>query len=462
MHAIDGSRPLLEVAGAGTTVPVWRGTAQAVNLDNAASTPPARRVQTAVTAVMECYGSIHRGDGFASAVSTRLLEKARARILAFAGARSDDMAIFTQNSTASLNVLARRFAQKFGSGFPVIVSQFEHSSNLLPWIRHGQIHTCGVKEEGEWELDELRRLLKSTKARVVSITAASNVTGRILDVASVARIAHSHGARVAVDASQFAAHRSIRSQDERSKWDFVVFAGHKMYAPYGTAVLVCPRDFFEGGWPDQPGGGAVRLIDNFEMVWADLPDRENTGTVNYAGIVALAEACAALEDIGFERLAEHERRLMEHAGNTLGTLKGVKLHRPSRSDSRWLPVFPFSVEGYHHSLMSVYLGVERAIAVRSGHLCQFELVRQLVNVTLQARRAATQEARSGNLRNLYGVVRASAGAATTLNDLDRLTAALTDLLTHGPRARYTQSENGQFHVDDWQVPRPQAFDLSWA
>lgn len=462
----DARSPLLEVVDTGRRVPVFGGSfVEAINLDNAATTPALRRAWESVAAVQPWYGSVHRGAGYQSVVSTQLLECARDAVLAFSGARSDEeVLVLSHNATASINVLARRVAQLYGRT-RVVTSAFEHSSNLLPWRRWGEVSNCRADSFGEWDLEHLVELLRTTRAKVVAVTAASNVTGRVVDVDSIAAVAHEHGAVVAVDASQYVAHRPLvrGNRDSDTRWDFVVFSGHKMYAPFGAGVLVGPKIFFEKGWPDRPGGGTVRLIDGDEVVWADLPDREDGGTPNYFGLIALAEACTALKEVGFETIRRHEAALSVHARNLLSDIRDVVVHRPfNDNDPNWLAVFPFSVARYHHGIVAAYLGIEKGIAVRSGHLCQYELVRQLTRTSDDQRRKILGEVRGGNLKNISGVVRASAGLSSTTADLDALGEALSQLVEAGPAGKYVQGEDGRFRNVDWTAPLPPELQFSWA
>lgn len=450
----------------GARVPVFGGDfVQAVNLDNAATTPALRRAWETVVAAQPWYGSVHRGAGYQSVVSTRLLESARDAIRGFASGQSDDeILVVTHNATASMNVLARRFAQLHGQ-VQVVTSSFEHSSNLLPWRRWGEVSDCRVDGSGEWDLEHLAELLRDTRAQVVAVTAASNVTGRVIDVDAIAAVAHAHGALVAVDASQYVAHRALvrggRESDRR--WDFVVFSGHKMYAPFGVGILMGPRTFFESGWPDRPGGGTVQLIDGDEVVWAELPEREEGGTPNYFGLVALAEACTSLREVGFEAIRRYEAALSAHARTVLSRIPEVVVHRPfDENDPNWLPVFPFSVQRYQHGMVAAYLGIEKGIAVRSGHLCQYELARRLTRTSENERRRVLEEVRSGNLRNVYGVVRASAGLSSTMADLDALGRALSQLVETGPAGKYVQGEDGRFRNADWIAPLPAELRFEWA
>lgn len=300
--------------------------------------------------------------------------------------------------------------------------------------------------------------------RLVAVTAASNVTGAILDVHRMAALAHSYGSQIFVDASQFIAHRKLDRKPAQSPehLDFLAYSGHKMYAPFGVGVLIGPKDTFSKGWPDEAGGGTINLIDGDEIVWAGLPSREQGGTPNFPGVVALAEACCALEEIGFERIADHERALIRHVRTHLLDLPRVTFYRDLDSLGREsVAVFPFGVDGYHHFLVSAFLGYERGIGVRAGHLCQYALIRRLLSVSEEDRFRIRQEVASGDRRRMYGLVRASCGIATTLDELDILSNALHDLVDQGPAASYEQGMDGECQIRGW-TPTHQSLLLQTA
>lgn len=449
--------PLTGLLGDDLRVPIFGGgTSRYVNLDNAATTPPFEQVWARLAKVMPWYGSIHRGAGFKSVLSTRVFETALQQILNFSdGQPKTDTLILGWNTTSCVNLLARRLELDRDS--LVVVSEIEHTSNILPWKKHATVATCPGGADGLVDLDRLESILKSRRTRLVAVTAASNVTGAIVDVHAVARVAHRYGAEIFVDAAQLVAHRKLerRAADSPDHLDYVAYAGHKMYAPFGIGVLVGSRETFSHGWPDAPGGGTISLIDGDEIMWADLPERERGGTPNFPGVIALAEACNILAEIGFERIIEHERALISHARARFTELSGISIHRPlDVKGPDTIALFPFSLSRYHPSLVGACLGVEYAIGVRAGHLCQYELVRRLLGVSENERKRIFAEVSSGDRRHLYGIVRASCSLGTTTHDIDALADALHELLERGPKARYVQGLNGEYQVQDWAPGLP--------
>jgi cysteine desulfurase/selenocysteine lyase len=141
--------------------------------------------------------------------------------------------------------------------------------------------------------------------------APPNVTGFVQPVHRLARKAHAVGADILVDAAQLAPHRRIdvKPDDDPEHLDFVALSGHKMYAPFGTGVLVGRRDIFLQGAPEYQGGGTVDIVTPDEVHWAGLPDREEAGSPNVVGAVATAAAARALMDAGMENVERHEALL---------------------------------------------------------------------------------------------------------------------------------------------------------
>ncbi len=280
MVGLDECAPLLD----GRRVPY-------VNLDNAATTPPLRAVVEAVGDLLPLYASVHRGTGYKSRVTTAAYERARETVGAFVGADPDrDVVVFGRHTTDAVNLLARSLDADPDA--VVLTTLLEHHSNDLPWRARGRVLHVGARPDGALDLDHLDRLLARHAGRValLAVTGASNVTGVVPPVHDLAARVHAVGGRILVDAAQLAAHRRIDMlpHDDPRHLDFVALSAHKMYAPFGTGALVGRRDLF-GPRPHQPGGGTVRAVTVDGVAWADLPDREEGGSPNVIGAVALAD-----------------------------------------------------------------------------------------------------------------------------------------------------------------------------
>src|SRR5438034_5724839 len=234
--------------------------------------------------------------------------------------------IFVKGSTDALNRIAAEEARL--DGRQVLVTEMEHHADLLPW-RHRSGHVMvGLSRDGHIDLEAIEYALKNADGKIslVAVCGASNVTGFISPIHQVAELAHRYGARVSVDAAQLAPHHRIdvRPAADPGHLDFVSLSGHKMYAPYGAGVLVAPRDFFSGA-PEVMGGGAIDIVTWDDTVWADLPDREEAGSPNVIGAVALGVAIDTLLELGFEKMLEDEIALGRHMLEGLSGISGVSV-----------------------------------------------------------------------------------------------------------------------------------------
>lgn len=444
-----------QVIGLDTPLPRREGAPRAAtNLDNAATTPPLRQVQATVERFLGVYSSVHRGAGLKSQAASAAYEEARAVVGRFVGARaSQHQAIFTRNTTEALNLLARRI--DLHPGQVIISSELEHHSNDLPWRAVAPVVHIQATADGALDLDHYAGLLRryAGKVRLVAVTGGSNVTGHTPPLGELAALAHAHGAEIAVDAAQLAPHRPIDIGDlgDPAHLDYLALSGHKLYAPYGAGALVGRADTFARGAPMLAGGGSVRSVGGGAVEWADGPGREEAGTPNAVGAVALAAACLALEQIGLEAIAAHEAELTAHALDELARVPGLWLYGdpdPATADGR-LGVIPFCLDGYDPHLVAAMLSYEYGIAVRSGSFCAQPYVRRLL-----------KSERTGCEPGQVGLVRASFGLYTTLKDVGRLVGGLRAIAAGDYDGLYERDPaGGGFRPAGWEGGAAELFSL---
>jgi cysteine desulfurase / selenocysteine lyase len=448
-------------AGVDLPVPVaGGGTVTGINFDNAASTPPLNRVRDAVNGFSEVYSSVHRGTGYKSRLATEAYEQARELVGRFLGVdESSQVVIFVKGTTDALNRIAAEQARL--DGREVLVTEMEHHADLLPW-RHRSGHVMvGLSEDGHIDLEAIERALKERGGKIglVAVCGASNVTGFVSPIHEVAELAHRHGALVSIDAAQLAPHQriDIRSAGDPGHLDFVSFSGHKMYAPYGAGVLVAPRAFFAGA-PEVMGGGAISIVTWDDTVWADLPDREEAGSPNVIGAVALGVAIETLGELGFDDMLHHEVELGAALHQRLSRIPGVEVlggvdgpGAPPR-----LGLASFVVDGAHHGLVAAALSHEWGIAVRNGCFCANPYVFHLLHMNRQAVEAVEGEVTAGHRKALPGAVRASLAPYNTPGELDRFVEAETHIAQGRLKATYEQAADGTFSpAGGWpRIPSP--------
>lgn len=431
------------------------GPAVYINFDNAASTPPFRAVRDGVDRFLEYYASVHRGTGFKSQLSTWAYETARRRTLAFVGADPNvHTCIFGKNTTEAINKLARRLP--LGERDVVLVSLMEHHSNDLPFRAVAAVDHVGLLPDGRLDEEDLDRKLRSYDGRVrlLAITGASNVTGYLNPVHRLAEKAHAAGARILVDAAQLAPHRRIRMGDPRdpSHLDFVALSAHKLYAPYGTGALIGPRHVFEQGAPDLSGGGTIEIVTEDKITWAEPPERDEAGSPNVVGAVALALAIRELEAIGMGAVAAHEAELTAYALGRMASIPGLQILGDTEpaSASQRLGVIPFLLEGHSHFQVASILGHEFGIGVRSGCFCAHPYVLNLLGLKGEQREAVRARMLAGDRRKMPGMVRISFGLYNTKQEIDRFIAALEAIAGDEYRGHYVQEKaSGDYIPQGW-------------
>jgi selenocysteine lyase/cysteine desulfurase len=404
-------------------VPIATGEVRYINLDNAATTPPLRAVLDAVLRMLRTYGSVHRGAGYKARTSTAAYDNAHRSIADFVGANPEtQIAIFGRNTTEALNKLANRLPMPPGA--VVVTTMMEHHSNDLPWRRRATVVRARVTADGRLDEEDFDRLLARHAGRlaIVAVSGASNVTGLIQPVHQLARKAHAAGARIVVDAAQLVAHRRIdmKPDGDPEHLDFVAFSGHKMYAPFGAGVLVGPRDVFLAGAPDVVGGGTVDLVTEDDVVWAGLPDREEAGTPNAVGAVAMAESARQMRAWGMDRIGDRETALASYARWRLREVPGLTIYGDVDAVDR-VGAIAFNLATADHALVAAILGYEAGIGVRNGCFCAQPYTAHLLGISPAQLRAWDR------LSVRPGMVRISLGLYNTTDDVDLAVAVLHDI-----------------------------------
>ena len=452
-------------------------TVRYINLDNAATTPSFIKVIEGVKKDLEEYGSVHRGAGEKSKISTDKFEKVRATIKKFVNARESDYVLFVPNTTSGINQLAYFLSQIKGK---IMVSEIEHSSSLLPWIFNEgrkraseqvtlndalsgntsdlnkkvlklgseKVITYRTKEDFSFDLADIKGIFKDQsnkgeeeKIKLIVVTGASNVTGYKPPIKEIAEIAHKHGAMIAVDACQLLQHEKIDIKNQ--KIDFALFSGHKMYAPFGSGAIVGDKRILDAVWPYQMGGG------NFPYITADgevlryaVNQAHDPGTPNFAGARALHYAIEELERIDLDKIKEYEHALVNEAFNGLKAIKGVKIYTKSEEKVFDRSLITFNLEGFHPKLVAEILNNEFGIGTRAGSYCVYEFSRRIAGTDAEEEKRIAEEVRKGKTASIPGSVRASFSLINNLEDVDRLIAAIKEIASKGQReflGRYEQN-----------------------
>ena len=356
-----------------------------VYLDNGASAQKPRAVLDAINrAYTEEYANVHRGLHFLSNAATEAYEEARETVRRFINAPSIDEVIFTRSSTEAINLVASSFGgMRIGEGDEIVISILEHHSNIVPWHFHRErrgalLKWSPVHDDGAFDLEAFEQLL-TERTRMVAITHMSNVTGTVVPIKEVCRIAHARGIPVMVDGSQSAVHLPIDVQDLGC--DFFVFTGHKTYGPTGIGVLWGKRVHLDVMPPYLGGGEMIRDVTEKNVTYGDPPMRFEAGTPPIVQAIGLGAALRYMEGIGREAIKAHESDLALYAHEKLSELNSVRIFGHAQGKAA---IIAFEMEGAHAHDVSTIIDRE-GIAVRAGtHCAQPLLARYGVTSTCRA------------------------------------------------------------------------------
>jgi selenocysteine lyase/cysteine desulfurase len=431
------------------TSPVDGTERRLIYMDHAASTHAPQPVLDAHQRFLrDAYANVHRGAHHLSAVSTEAYEDVRWKCKAFVGARADQEILFTQNTTAALDLAAHLVADEPGR---TLVTRLEHHSNDLPHRARGDVAHVDVRDDGSLDLADLEAKLAEAETRLVAVSMASNVTGIRPPLDRVVDLAHEHDARVLVDGAQGLAHLPISLEDIGTSGGPDLFAapGHKAYAPMGSAFLVAPEDLLATADPYRPGGGTVAWVGDDDTVFAHGHDRHEGGTPNVPGAVAMGAALDFLRGLGLEEVREHEVDLVERALDGLGSIEGVTVLGDRPAGER-VGALAFTVDDVHQGLVATILDHEHAIATRSGWFCAHPYVARLLGVHDQADalRERVLAGESARVPGFPGATRASLGVYNTGRDVDQLVRAVDEVARQDWTGDYTWSKREGWHLDD--------------
>jgi cysteine desulfurase/selenocysteine lyase len=351
-----------------------------VYLDSAATSQKPLSVLDAMDDYYRTINSnVHRGVYMIAEEATNRTEMARALVRDFIGARSSSEIIFTKNATEALNMVAQSWGRaNLSAGDVVVLSHMEHHANIVPW--HMLVAEIGIQlrwipldDEGRLDLTELDTLLDG--AKVLSVTAMSNVLGTMNPVRTLTDAARKAGAISIIDGCQSVPHSTTNVQELGA--DFLAFSGHKMCGPTGIGVLYGREDLLEAMPPFLGGGEMIRDVRLDGFTTNDLPWKFEAGTPAIAEIIGLGAAVEWLNGVGMDNVRAHEISLTEYTTSTLHQRFGdrIRIHGPSNPFERG-GVFSFDFDGLHPHDISQVLD-QHAVCVRAGHHCAKPLMKLL-------------------------------------------------------------------------------------
>jgi cysteine desulfurase / selenocysteine lyase len=374
-----------------------------VYLDNASSAQKPKAVIEAMDHALRFeYANVHRGIHHLSNATTQKYEDARETTRRFLNARAAEEIIFAKNATEAVNIVAQSWgAANIKPGDEIVLSIMEHHSNIVPWNflreRYGAvIKWAPISDSGEFLLDQFEQLL-TPRTKMIALTHMSNVTGALVPVEDVCRIAKARGITVFLDGSQATVHLPVDVQ--AIDCDFYCFTGHKVYGPSGIGVLYGRRALLDAMPPFLGGGSMIESVTVDGCTYAPSPNRFEAGTPPIVEAIGLAAALNYMMQIGRSEIAAHEAQLTAYAHQRLGELNWLRLHGTSPGKGA---ILSFNIDGLHpHDVSTI---IDRSgVAIRAGHHCAQPLMERF---------------------GVPAMCRASFGVYNTKAEVDTLTEAL--------------------------------------
>ena len=348
-------------------------------LDSGATTQKPQCVIDAIESYYkECNANPHRGAYSLSIEATEKYESTREKIAKFINARNREEIIFSKNATESLNLIAYSYGlDNLKKDDEVVLSIMEHHSNLVPWQyvtkkTNSKLKFMYINKDYELSKEEIESKI-TDKTKVVGITHVSYVLVTINNVKEIIKYAHKKGAVVIVDASQSIPHMKIDVQDLDA--DFLVFSGHKMFAPLGIGVLYGKKELLNKMPPFLMGGDMIEYVYEQNTTFAPLPNKFEAGTQNVEGVIGLGAAIDYIEKIGYKEIQNVEEAITKYAVNELSKLDFLELYITPHLENH-SSVISFNIKGVHpHDVASIL--DSNGVCVRSGNHCAQPLLRYL-------------------------------------------------------------------------------------
>ena len=319
---------------------------QVVYLDNAATSHTPEPVVDAIADYYRRYNAnVHRGIHHLSQEASVAYEDAHDRVAEFIGASGErEEIIFTKNTTESENLVAYSWGlNELGPDDEIVLTEMEHHASLVTWQQIGKRTGADVKyipitEDGHLDMEAAAELITDDTA-IVSAVHVSNALGTVNPVGELTEIAHEHDAYSFIDGAQAVPTRPVDVEEINA--DFYAFSGHKMCGPTGIGVLYGKKHILEAMEPYLYGGEMIRKV-TFEDAW-----KFEAGTPVIAQGIALHEAIDYLEELGMDRVREHEEYLAEYAWDRLSDLGDVELYGPPAGDDRRGGLVSFNLGDVH-------------------------------------------------------------------------------------------------------------------
>lgn len=379
-----------------------------VYLDNSATTQKPEMVLKAMDEYYRTYNSnVHRGVHFLSQKATDAYEVVRKKVTEYINAEQEHEVIFTRSTTDGINLVAYAYGKKFvKEGDSVMISAMEHHSNIVPWQmmcedRGAKLKVIPMNDKGELLMDEFEKLLDES-VKIIAVAYVSNSLGTINPIKEIITKAHQLDIPVLVDAAQAIQHLGVDVQELDA--DFIVFSGHKMYAPTGIGILYGKEKWLNAMPPYQGGGDMIKTVTFEKTTYNDLPFKFEAGTPDITEAIGLGAAIDYINNIGLKKMREREHHLFDYAHDVLRNIKELRFIGEAKNKTASIS---FLIGNMHPFDVGEILD-KQGIAVRTGHHCTQPVM---------------------DFFNIPGTVRASLAFYNTEEEIDKLGEGLKKAIT---------------------------------
>ena len=340
-----------------------------VYLDNAATAQRPLKVIEAMDDFYRHYNAnVHRGVHQLSVEASEKFEQSRAAVARLLNATTDREIVFTRGTTEAINLVANSYVRpKLQPGDEILITHMEHHSNIVPWQMLCEqtgavLKVAPINRRGELMLDAFEELI-SERTRIIGVVHVSNALGTVNPVAEICAMAKKHDVPVLVDGAQATPHEQVDIQ--ALGCDFYCVSAHKMYGPTGIGALWAREELLEAMPPWQGGGEMIQRVSFSGTTYNEIPHKFEAGTPNISGAIGFGAAVEFLEDIGIERIAEHEMRLLDHATEAMSKVDGLTIIGQAEHKG---PVVSFTLQGAHPNDIGTIID-HHGVAIRTGHHC---------------------------------------------------------------------------------------------
>jgi len=344
-----------------------------IYFDSGASSLTALSVRQKMEEYYSQYrANIHRGAHQYTKKASEEYESVYGKLARFFHAKDSEF-ISTRNTTEAINGVALGLEWK--SGDEVIVSDIEHHSNLLPWLRLKEkgvaIKILAADEQGVLSAEKLKDLL-SSRTRLVALSACSNVLGAKEPIEELVKMTKDNRSLSLLDAAQYVGHHPLDLS--KTKADYLAFSGHKIFGPTGIGAL-----YHREGAPLAPwfvGGGTIReaRLDGYTLL--ENHERFEAGTPAIAEWIGLGAALDVINKISYPTIEAHEKKLISAMYGVFAEQRKAKLYGPQEPSQKACSLFSFNIGSLPHHEVAIMLD-KFGFACRSGHHCAMPLTKKL-------------------------------------------------------------------------------------